>query len=358
MDDIELILKELTEAYGVSGYENEPRGLMRKYLSPLGELSQDRLGSLICRKQGDADSPRIMLAGHMDEVGFMVKLINKEGFIYFTPLGGWHSQNMPSQRVVIQTCKGNVPGVISIKPPFHMQEEERKKVPERKDMFIDIGAISKEEVMEAGVRPGDPIVPVSEFTIMAPSTKTYMAKAFDDRVGCALTIAVLRELGGKPHPNTVYGVATVQEEVGLRGATTSAESVNPDVAIALDVTPVGDIPGSPADQPSEKIGGGPGIILYDRCMIPNLKLRDLTIETAKEIGVPLQFSAVEFGGYDTGAIHMHKGGVPGLAFGIPTRHVHSHNSIMRRDDFDGAVKLLSALIQKLDRQTVAGLAQD
>jgi endoglucanase len=235
MDDIELMLKELTEAYGVSGYESEPRSLMRRYMSSLGELSQDNLGSLICRKQGAADSPRIMLAGHVDEIGFMVKLITKEGFIYFTPLGGWPVQNMPAQRVVIQTCKGNVPGIICAKPPFLLPEAERKKLPERKDLFIDIGASSLKDVEEAGVRVGDPVVPVSQFTVMAVPPRTYLAKAFDDRVGCALTVAILKELAGKSHPNTVYGVATVQEEVGCRGAATSAAPVAPDGAIALDV---------------------------------------------------------------------------------------------------------------------------
>lgn len=356
MDNIEKMLKELTEASGVSGYEDGARAIMRKHLAPLGELSQDKLGSLICRKQGKAASPRIMLAGHMDEIGFMVKVINKEGFIYFTPLGGWPNQHLPAQRVTIQTHKGDVPGVICTKPPFLLPDEERKKLPERKDMFIDIGASSREEVEQAGVRVGDPVVPVSQFTIMSNPKKTYMAKAFDDRIGCALTIVIMRELTGKSHPNTVYGVATVQEEVGLRGATTSSEAVNPDVAFALDVSPIGDIPGVPADQPTEKIGGGPAIVLYDRCMIPNVRLRNLTVDTAKELGIQMQFSAVEFGGYDTGAIHMHGAGVPGLAIGVPTRHVHSHNAILRRNDFDDAVKLLVALIQKLDKKTVAGLS--
>ena len=356
MDNTELLLKELTEACAVSGYEQEARDLMRKYMSPLGELSQDKLGSLICRKQGTAAAPRIMLAGHMDEIGFMVKLITKEGFIHFTDLGGWPNQHLPAQRVFIQTHKGRVPGVIGAVPPHVLPEEERKKPPERKNMFIDIGATSIEEVVAAGVRQGDPIVPVSEFTVMAPVKKTYMAKAFDDRVGCAITVAMLRELAGKKHPNTVYGVATAQEEVGTRGARTSAEAVDPDVAFALDVSPIGDIPGIPADQTQEKIGGGPAIILYDRGMIPNVKLRELTVNTAAELGITLQLSTLDFGSYDTSAIHLHKTGVPSLAIGIPTRHVHSHNSIMRRDDFDSTVRLLVALIRKLDKNTVAGLA--
>jgi len=356
MDKIELLLKELTEASGISGYEDGARAVMRKHLAPLGELSQDKLGSLICKKPGKSAAPRIMLAGHMDEVGLMVKVINKEGFIYFTPLGGWHNQNLPAHRIIIQTHKGDVTGVICTKPNFHMTDEERKKMIERKDMFIDIGATSREEVEKAGVRTGDPIVPISQFTIMSNAKKTYLAKAFDDRIGCALVVAILRELEGKAHPNTVYGVGTVQEEVGVRGAHTSAEAVNPDVAFALDVSPTGDIPGTPADQQTEKIGSGPAVVLYDRLMIPNVRLRHLVVDIAKEIKVPLQFSVVEFGGYDTGAIHMHNAGVPGLAFGIPTRHVHSDSGILRRSDFDQAVKLMAAIIMKLDAKTVAGLA--
>ncbi len=356
MDEIELMLKELTEASGVSGYEEESRGVMRRMLSPLGELSQDKLGSLICLKKGTATAPRIMLAGHVDEIGFMVKHITKEGFINFTTLGGWPNQHLPAQRVMIQTHKGKVPGVIGTVPPHVLPEEERKKPPERKNMFIDIGATSIEEVVEAGVRVGDPVVPVSEFTIMSNPKKTYMAKAFDDRVGCALIVSTLRALVGKKHPNAVYGVATVQEEVGTRGARTSAESVDPDVSFALDVSPIGDVPGIPDDQTKEKIGDGPSIIMYDKGMIPNIKLRELTVDTAKELGVKLQLSTLDFGSYDTSAIHLHKSGVPSLVIGIPTRHVHSHNSIMRRTDFDDTVRLLAAIIMKLDKTTVAGLA--
>ena len=206
------------------------------------------------------------------------------------------------------------------------------------------------------MRVGDPVVPVSEFTIMSNPKKTYMAKAFDDRVGCALIVSTLRALVGKKHPNAVYGVATVQEEVGTRGARTSAESVDPDVSFALDVSPIGDVPGIPDDQTKEKIGDGPSIIMYDKGMIPNIKLRELTVDTAKELGVKLQLSTLDFGSYDTSAIHLHKSGVPSLVIGIPTRHVHSHNSIMRRTDFDDTVRLLAAIIMKLDKTTVAGLA--
>jgi putative aminopeptidase FrvX len=355
MDRIERLLKELTEAGGVSGYEGEVRTIMRRHLEPLGAISQDKLGSLICKKQGTRTAPKILIAGHMDEIGFMVKLVTKEGFIKFTPLGGWPDLYLPAQRVVIQTAGGKVNGVIGARPPHLLSEEERQKPAVRKDMFIDIGATSAQDVAEAGVRAGDSIVPLSEFTILDLPKKTYMAKAFDDRIGCALIIEVLRGLTEVSHPNTVFGAATVQEEVGCRGATTCAEMVHPDVAIIADISPIGDVPGIPEGYTSEKIGAGPSLLVYDTRMLPNLKLRDMVVDTTRELGIPLQYSALEFGGYDGSVIHLHKTGVPTVVIGLPTRHAHSHNSILHRDDFDRSVKLVTALVRKLDDKTVAGL---
>ena len=353
MDDLELLLKELTEAPGVSGYESGVREVVRRHFGPLGELSQDKLGSLICRKRGSQDQPRVVLAGHMDEIGFLVKLITKEGFVRFTPLGGWFDQVLLAQRVHIKTSRGDLLGTIGAKPPHLLSAEERKKMVERKDMFIDIGATSQKEVEDAGVRIGDPIVPVSEFAILNP--KTYLSKALDDRVGVALTIQVLKQLLTNEHPNTVYAAATVQEEVGTRGATTSVELVNPDVAIVLEVDIAGDTPGIKPEESSIKLGGGPTLLAYDARMIPNLKLRDLVIDTAKKLNIPLQISAMEGGATDGGPIHLHKSGVPTVVLAVPTRHIHSHSAILHRDDFDRTVDLLTAVIQKLDKKTVAGL---
>lgn len=354
MDETEKLLKELTEADGVPGYETEVRNVLRRHFEPLGEITQDRIGSLICRKTGDADEPKILLAAHMDEIGFMVKHITKEGFIKFTPLGGWWDQVLLGQRVLIKTSKNDIVGVIGAKPPHVLTQEERKKLVEKRDMYIDIGATSQEEVEEAGARVGDPVVPIGEFTVLA-NPKTYLAKAFDNRVGCALVINAMRSLAEKNHHNTVFGVATVQEEVGLRGATTSVEMVNPDVAIILEVDIAGDVPGIKPEESSIKLGGGPAVLVYDARMIPNLKLRDLLIDIAKKSDIPIQMSAVEGGGTDGGAIHLHKTGVPTVVLSIPTRHIHSHNAIIHRDDFDHAVTLLTGLIQELDKKTVANL---
>jgi putative aminopeptidase FrvX len=357
MDEIELMLKELTEASGVSGYEAGARALMRRYFSGLGELSQDKLGSLMCTKTGSGATPRVLMAGHMDEIGFMVRHITKEGFIKFTTLGGWSAQVLGAQRVTIQTNKGEITGVINSRPPFIMTDEERRKATERKDMFIDIGATSEQEVTDVGVRIGDPVVPVSQFTILSVPKKTYMAKAFDDRMGNAVTVAVLQNLLRENHPNTVIAVATVQEEVGTRGAITCVECINPDVAIVLDVDVAGDTPGVKPEESANKFGGGPTVLAYDVRMIPNVKLRDLVMETAKEINTPVQVSAIEFGSTDAGPIHLHKTGVPTIVLGVPTRYVHSHNSILRRDDFDAVVKLATAVTKKLDQKTVAALTE-
>ena len=354
MDKIELLLKELTESDGVAGYEAETSKVIRKHFEPLGEILEDKLGSLICRKKSQVQEPKVILAGHMDEIGFMVKLITKEGFLRFIPLGGWWDQVLLGHRVRVKTNKGSVLGVIGAKPPHLLSEEERKKIVEKKDMYVDIGATSQQEVEDAGVRVGDPIVPVSEF-VVSPDTKTYMAKAFDDRVGCALVITVLQKLMEKEHPNAVYGVATVQEEVGLRGATTSAEVVHPDVAIILEIDIAGDLPDVKPEESATKLGGGPTLLTYDARMIPNLKLRDMVIDAAKKLNIPLQMSARERGGTDGGAIHLHRIGVPAVVLGVPTRHIHSHNAVIRRDDFDHTAELVTALVQGLDKETVAAL---
>ena len=356
MDRTEKLLKELTEAPGVSGYESEIRKIMRRHLEPVATIEQDRMGSIIGVQRGTQENPRIMLAGHMDEVGFMVKLITKEGFIKFVTLGGWWDQVVLAQRVTVLTRNGEVPGVIGAKPPHLLQPEERKKVLPLKDMYVDVGATSREEVEALGVRPGDPMIPICPFTIMSTS-QTYMAKAWDDRVGCALAIQALEQLAASEHPNTVYGVGTVQEEVGLRGARTTAHAISPDVGIILEVGIAGDVPGIKAEESAVKLGGGPVLLVFDASMIPNLGLRNLAIDTAKELNINLQFDAMQRGGTDGGAIHLHAEGVPSIVLGVASRHIHSHASIIHRQDYDDALRLIVELVKRLDVETVAGLTR-
>ncbi|MFQ5615733.1 MAG: M42 family metallopeptidase [Anaerolineales bacterium] len=356
MDQTLELLKELTEAHGISGYEGPVRAVVRRRLEGLGELSQDKMGSVICKKNGAAQAPRVMLAGHMDEVGFMVKHITKDGFLKFLPLGGWFDQVLLSQRVIVKTRKGDIVGVIGAKPPHLLPADERAKVVKKEDMYIDIGATSREEVDETGVRPGDPVIPRADFVVLS-NGKSYLSKAFDDRVGTALIISALQAIQDQDHPNTVFGAVTVQEEVGLRGARTSVWAVDPDVAIILESDIAGDVPGIKPEQSSVKLGAGPAVPIYDRSMIPNLKLRDFILDTAEEIGVPVQASYVEAGGTDGGAIHQYKTGVPTAVLGVAARHIHSHSSIIYRDDYDNAVKLLTAIITRMDAETVAGFTK-
>jgi endoglucanase len=354
MDSTALLLKELTEAGGVSGHEMEIRALVEKRLAGLGSIEKDKIGSLICRQTGLSKTPVIMIAGHMDEIGFMVKLITKEGFLKFLPLGGWWDQVLLGQRVTVKTVKGDITGVIGAKPPHLLPPDEREKIVQKKDMYIDIGACSKEEVERIGVRPGDPVIPRADFVELAGG-KTYLSKAFDDRVGVALMIQALEALRTEGHPNTVCGVATVMEEVGVRGATTSVEAVNPDVAIILESDIAGDVPGITEDQSAVKLGKGPTVLLYDARMIPNLKLRDLVMDTARDLNLPWQVSAMEGGATDGSAIHLHKTGVPTIVIGVPARHIHSHSAIIHRDDYDATLKLVVAVLRKLDSATAATL---
>lgn len=356
MDKREEFFKTLTEAHGVPGYETEIRALMREYLAPLGAIEQDKMGSLICSQDGPAGGPKVMLAGHMDEIGFMVRHITKEGFIKFLQLGGWWDQVLLGHRVVIKTRQGDVPAIIGAKPIHLLPPDERKKVVEKRDMYIDIGASSSEEVEAAGVRIGDPIVPEAGFTILAGG-KTYLSKAFDDRIGCALVVDALRHFAQVEHPNRLYGVATVQEEVGIRGAKTSAAVIDPDVAIILESDIAGDVPGIKPEESAVCLGKGPTLLVYDVRMIPNIPLRNLVIETAAELEIPLQFSAMEGGATDGGAIHVHYVGVPTVVLGVAARHIHSHGGIIHRDDYDNALKLLIALVAKLDAETVADLTR-
>ncbi len=348
------LLKELTEAPGVPGHEVHVAKVIEENLEGFAEVSRDKLGSVVAKKQGSTSSPKVMLAAHMDEVGMMVTSVTKEGVLRFIPLGGWWDQVMLAQRVSVKTARGDLPGVIGSKPPHILPPDERKKVVEKKDMFIDIGAADEAEAKELGVRPGDPVVPVSPFTPMAGG-KVIMAKALDDRVGCALMIEALQRLREREHPNTVYGVGTVQEEVGLRGAKTSVSIVEPDVGIALEVAIAGDTPGIKEHEAQSKLGGGPVILLYDASMIPNLRLRDLAVEVAESLDIPYQFDVMTGGATDAGHIHLYASGVPSIVLGVPTRYIHSHVGVLNMDDYRNTVKLLTELLARLDESTVRGL---
>ena len=354
-DETLQMFKELTETPGAPGHEHRVREVMQRWISPYAdEVTPDHLGSLIAKKTGDANGPRIMVAGHLDEIGFMITQITEKGFLKFQTLGGWWEQVMLAQRVLILTRKGEIEGVIGSKPPHILSPEARKKPVDKKEMFIDIGASSKEEAESWGVRPGDTAVPICPFTVMK-NPKVLMAKAWDNRIGCAIAIEVLKRLKGTSHPNQVYAVGTVQEEVGLRGAQTSAYAVQPDVAFAVDVGIAGDTPGVKPEEALSKIGEGPQIVLYDASMIAHQGLRDFVVDVAEELNIPYQFDAMAGGGTDAGKMHLHGKGVPTLAVTVATRYIHSHAAILHRDDFEHTVQLLVEVIKRLDWDAIQSL---
>ena len=347
------MLKDLTDANGIPGNERAPREVMKKYIEPYADtIETDNLGSLIATKVGDENGPKIVVAGHLDEVGFMLTQIDDRGFLKFQTVGGWWGQVMLSQRVTITTRKGDeIIGVIGSKPPHILPIEVRNKPVDIKDMFIDIGATSKEEVLSWGILPGDMITPYFEFNVMK-NEKYLLAKAWDNRIGCAIAIDVLKALKGESHPNIVYGVGNVQEEIGLRGAKTSSFKIQPDIGFAVDVGIAGDTPGITPKESTSKMGAGPQIVIYDASMVAHTGLRDFVVGIAEEAGIPYQFEAIAGGGTDAGSIHLTANGVPSLAIGVATRYIHSHAGILHRDDYENAVKLIVEVIKKLDRETV------
>ncbi len=356
LDDKSLeLMKTLMEAFGPSGFEREVNSICKEYMEPYAdEVVVDKLGSVTFLAKGN-DRPRILMAGHTDEVGFIVSSISKEGYLTFNTLGGWWSQVLLGQRVVVRTCKGTVDGIIASKPPHILPPDERKKLVETRNMFIDLGARSEEEAEESGVKVGDPIVPWSPFSIVQ-NGKVAMGKAFDDRIGAFVLMEAIRRIKeqGIEHPNTVYGSATVQEEVGLRGAHTTAHVVDPDVALVLEVDIAGDVPGIKPHEALTKMGKGPGLITYDRSMIPNQSLKEFVINVAKQAQIPLQLSQMAGGGTDAGRIHMNRAGCPSVVITIPTRHIHSHVGFLSLKDTENAIRLVIELIKRLDLETVEG----
>ncbi len=354
MDATAKQLKELTEADGVPGFESNVRAIMTRELKKsCDSVSTDRLGSVfgVSGKTG----PRVMVDGHMDEIGFLVKSITKDGFLKFLQLGGWWGHVALAQRFKVLTQNGPVIGVVGSTPPHMLDPDKRKKVLEVKELFLDIGSTDGYNAAEElGVRVGDPIVPVSEFTVLG-NDKLYLAKAFDNRMACSVVLDVAKAAKKTKFPNRLIAAASVQEEVGLRGAQTLAWTSEPDVCIAIDTGIAQDIPTMDGSSATEKLTGGPSILVYDGSLIPNVRLRDLVIETAEKKKIPFHLTAMERGGEDGGRISLSRSGVASVMIGPPVRYIHSHNGIMHRDDYDSTVKLVTEVVKRLDAKTVKSL---
>jgi putative aminopeptidase FrvX len=363
-------LEDLCNVHGPSGFEREATTLMKGYVDRWADsVYNDKIGSLVFEKNGEDEAPVILVPGHIDEIGFIVTGINDTGFLNFYGLGGWFNQALLGQKVLVLTNKGKVQGIIAAKPPHVMDREERNKVVTMDKMFIDIGAANSDEAKELGARIGDAAVPDSSFNLSKKARfkdgkkvderTIAFGKAFDDRIGAFLAAELVRTLKEKKikHPNRVVGAATVQEEVGLRGARTVANMVKPDVALVLDVDIAGDVPGIRPDQAPAKMGDGVAITVFDASMIPNQPLKELAIEICEQKKIPYQLAQVTGGGTDAGAIHISNVGCPSLVMGVATRHIHSHVGIIDMKDVESNLRLLVELVKVLDKETVEGLVK-
>lgn len=352
---LEALMQKYTEADGVPGFEAELRAMLKEDIQPYAEeILTDRLGGVVGKKTGDEKGPRILIAGHMDEIGFMVTGITKNGFLRFQPLGGWWAPDLLAQRVKVKTREQEYWGIIATKSIYASPREDRKKGIDLSDLFIDVGAKSDKEVGEMGIRLGDPVIPVAEFFTMRNGA-WWCGKALDNRMGCVMALEVLRRLNEEAHPNIVYAGATVQEEVGVRGSGTLAHVAKPNVAIALDISLSYDTPGLESLNNDSKLDGGPLLFLKDARLIGHVQLRYLFMDTAEELGIPLQLEALQTGGTDGGGFQLYKSGCPTLSFGVPVRYLHTHYGVMSRSDFEQAVELLVAVIKKLDWNAVEEL---
>lgn len=343
------LFRTLTELQGASGFEHIVRKFMKTELEKYAdEMIQDRLGSIFAVKKGLANGPKIMVAGHMDEVGFMVTQITEQGLVRFQPLGGWWSQVLLAQRVQIMTDNGPVVGVISSVPPHLLDEETRKKPMDIKNMLIDIGADNKDDAINIGIKPGQQIVPICPFTPMA-NKKKILAKAWDNRYGCGLAIELLKEIKNETLPNELYVGATVQEEVGLRGAQTAANLIQPDIFYALDASPANDASGD--KDAFGQLGKGALLRILDRTMVTHRGIREFVLDTAESAKIPYQYF-VSQGGTDAGRVHTSNNGIPSAVIGICSRYIHTSASIIHVDDYAAAKELLITLVRKTDQTTV------
>lgn len=343
------MFKTLTELPGAPGNEHAVRAYMRSELEKYSdEIVQDNLGGVFGLRKGPEDGPRILVAGHMDEVGFMVSGITDNGMIRFQPLGGWWSQVLLAQRVEIITANGPIIGVIGSIPPHLLSEAVRNKPMDIKNMLIDIGADDKEDALKIGIQPGQQIVPICPFTPMA-NEKKILAKAWDNRYGCGLAIELMKEVHGKSLPNTLYSGANVMEEVGLRGAGPSARMIDPDLFFALDASPANDASGDKNEF--GQLGKGTLLRIMDGSMVTHRGMREFILDTAESNKIPYQFF-ISPGGTDAGRVHMTNEGIPSAVVGICSRYIHTSASMIHTDDYAAAKELLVKLITSCDQSTL------
>jgi putative aminopeptidase FrvX len=339
-------LEKLSNACGVTGREEEVRSLMIKLMKPYAdEIVVDKLENVIAIKKGKKSKPKVMIAAHMDEIGLMVKTITKEGFLQFAKMGGIDDRILLAQKMIVHTRKGPLSGIIGSKPPHIQKEQERKKIVAYDELFIDIGAESREDANKMGVKIGDPVSFDAKYAQIGQDK--VIGKAFDDRVGCAIMIETLKQVGTTDC--TICAVGTVQEEVGLRGAATAAFGIDPDVGIALDVTIAGDVPGVREFDTSVKMGKGPTLTVTDAGLITHPKVLRLLLDVAEENKIPHQLETGLLGATDAARISLTRQGVPSGTVSVATRYIHSPFGMLSLKDAENSAKLTTAAIQKIQK---------
>lgn len=348
MTDLFSKIKEVTEIPAISGHEAPVRDYLRQQLTPhVDEIVTDGLGGIFGVKHSTAaDAPRILVAAHMDEVGFMISKIKADGTFRVVPIGGWNPMVVSSQRFKLFTRDGReYPAISGSVPPHLTRGTGGPTVPAISDIVFDAGFSSKAETESYGVRPGDTLVPDSS-AILTANGKNVISKAWDNRYGVLMVSELAKSLSGQALNNELYVGANVQEEVGLRGAHTSTTKFDPEIFLAVDCSPAADVFG---DQGA--IGEGTLLRFYDpgHIMLPNMK--DFLLTTAEEAGIKFQYYCAK-GGTDAGAAHLKNGGVPSTTIGVCARYIHSHQTLYAMDDFLQAQAFLQALVKKLDRSTV------
>ena len=342
LTEINALLEKLSNANGISGAEGAVAKIIRDEIAPyVDEIRTDRMGNLIAVKKGD--DFKIMLAAHMDEIGLMVQYIDEKGFIRFVGVGGWYNPVLVSQRVILHGEKGDIPGVLGMKPPHVMEEADRKKPIELANLFIDVGAHSAEEVEAMGITVGTTVTIERDYQPLAGTVVT--GKALDNRVGCAMLIGALKEMESK---HTIYAVFTVQEEVGLKGAKTAAFSLNPDVAIATDVTIPGDSPGIERRKAPVFMGEGPVVVMVSasgRGHLADPRMVDWLKKTAKKHDIKIQIEVGDGGNTDASAINFERGGIPSVPVSVPARYIHSPVEVIDLVDLQGAIELIRLAVR-------------
>lgn len=349
-------LKEMSEVNGISGNEKEIVKIFRKYAEGSADrIEYDQLGSIIAYHEGKEGEPVVMIAGHIDEVGFLVSRIEPNGMIRLHPIGGWWNHVVPAEVMTVTTRTGKeYIGVTGAQPPHGLPPEARAKVLETKDLYLDLGVKDAKMIEDLGIRIGDTVTPKTDFRVLNDG-KTLLGKAWDDRIGAALAIEVLNNLKDSDCKATLAACGTVQEEVGLRGARTCSYHVKPDISFAIDVTMSYDLPGSPSYD--TKLGNGVALSVCDGSVIGHRGLFDFVEEIAKKHNVKYTYDMLSAGGTDSGEIHKQFDGVIAMTISLPCRYFHSHVSLINLDDFHEAVKLMTEVVKAIDKGALQKLKE-